>query len=263
MEIEVSGNTVYAYTSGKAFKPEQATVVFIHGAAHDHSVWSLQSRWLACHGWNVLALDLPGHGRSTGSALTSIEALADWTLACLDQAGISQATLVGHSMGSLIALETAGRAPQRVDHLALIGCAFPMAVSENLLDAARDNTPLAIDMITGWSHAPASQLSGGALPGMWLPGINRALMNRAAAGVLHQDLLNCQRYARGLDAAAKLNCPTLLIIGERDLMTPRKAVQGLKEKIKNVREASIAGAGHAMMSERSDAVLDALRDFLR
>ena len=109
MRIEVDGVPAYAYTGGCAFDPRQPVAVFVHGAQHDHSVWILQSRYLAHHGWSVLAFDLPGHGRSAGMPLASVEAMAAWLLAALDAAGVDRAALAGHSMGSLIALEAAGR----------------------------------------------------------------------------------------------------------------------------------------------------------
>jgi pimeloyl-ACP methyl ester carboxylesterase len=166
-------------------------------------------------------------------------------------------------MGSLVALELASRLGENATALALIGSGVPMGVSDGLLNAARDDTPAAIRMITQWSHAPASLLGGNRTPGLWLPGINSALMRRAKPGVLHRDLLNCREYLRGLDAAAAVTCPALLVCGERDLMTPAKATQGLRESLRGLKVVSIAGAGHALMGEQPDAVLDALRSFIR
>ena len=95
--------------------PALPCVVFVHGAMNDHGVFTLLARWFAHHGWGVLAPDLPGHMRSAGPALASVEAMADWLLALLDAAGVEQAALAGHSLGSLVALEAAARAPERVD----------------------------------------------------------------------------------------------------------------------------------------------------
>ena len=127
---QTEGQTAYAYTGGRVFDASLPTVIFIHGAQNDHSVWALQSRYLAHHGFGVLALDLPGHGRSGGAALSSVEALAAWVLTVMDAAGVRKACLIGHSMGSLVALETWHMAPDRVDKLALLGTAFPMKVSD-------------------------------------------------------------------------------------------------------------------------------------
>ena len=111
MKLTVQGREAYAYTGGKPFDPALPCVVFIHGAMCDHSVWTLLARWFAHHGHGVLAPDLPGHMRSAGPALASVEAMADWLLALLDEAGVARAALVGHSMGSLVALAAAARAP--------------------------------------------------------------------------------------------------------------------------------------------------------
>lgn len=262
MEFIVNGHHVYAYTGGRQPASGAPWVVFIHGAAHDHSVWNLQSRYLAHHGRNVLAVDLPGHGRSAGAPLESIEALADWLLAALDAAGIESAALAGHSMGSLIALEAAARAAARITHLALVGTAAPMPVSENLLATSRDKPEAAYAMVNQWSHAPASLIGGHPVPGMWMTGANRALMRRSRPGAMHTDLSNCNAYQDGLLAAAKVRCPALIVIGKRDLMTPARATADLLKTLPDVRTAVIDGAGHAMMSEQPAAVLAALRDFL-
>jgi pimeloyl-ACP methyl ester carboxylesterase len=125
----------YAYTGGKAFDANKPTVVFIHGVLHDHSVWILQTRYLAHHGFNVLAVDLPGHCRSGGDAPDRVEDASKFIEHLLDTAGIEKAALIGHSWGSLIALETAGRLGHRITHLGLVGIAFPMPVSPALLEA--------------------------------------------------------------------------------------------------------------------------------
>lgn len=259
MELHVAGSPVFTYTGGKAFDASRPAIVFVHGAAHDHSVWALQSRWFGRHGYALLAVDLPGHGRSGGEPLASIGELADWIIALLDAAGLQQATLIGHSMGSLACLEAAARYPTRVAALALVGCAVPMVVSDALLAAARDTPDQAYRMINQWSHAPDSLLGKHPVPGMWMPGASLALMERSRPGALYRDLLNCNDYQGGMEAAANVRCPTRLILGSRDLMTPLKVGKELANAITGSRTAVIDGAGHAMMSEAPDAVLDALR----
>jgi pimeloyl-ACP methyl ester carboxylesterase len=127
MKITINNKTAYAHTGTRAFNPAQRTAVFIHGAANDHSVWALQSRYFAWHGWNVLAVDLPGHGQSEGPLCTSIEALADCVAAFIDAAQVKAAVVIGHSMGSLTALELTARRPDLVSQLVLVGSAVPMA----------------------------------------------------------------------------------------------------------------------------------------
>jgi len=262
MKLTVSGRTAYAYTGTREFNTAQRTAVFIHGAANDHSVWALQSRYFAFHGWNVLALDLPGHGQSDGPLCASVEALADWVAAFLHAATVKNAVIIGHSMGSLTALELSSRRPDLVSKLALVGTAVPMAVGDVLLDAARDDEDKARRMIVDWSYAPASHLGNNhKVPGTWLPGNSLALMRRMAKGVLHNDLAACRAYVGGLDAAAKVSVPALVLIGQYDMMTPPKAAQGVLAALKNSRAETIRDAGHNMTSEAADAVLAALWKF--
>lgn len=256
----------YAYTGGKLFDPALPCVVFLHGALHDHSVWTLLARWFAHHGRAVLALDQPGHGASGGAPLASVEALADWVLATLDDAGVRRAALVGHSMGSLIALEAAARAPERVTHLALLGTAYPMKVSQALLDGARDAPLDAIDRVNAFSHASLAAKPAYPGPGTWLHGSNRALMRRvqaraAAHGNLFlHDFTLCDRYAHGLEAAAAVRCPATLVLGERDQMTAPAAAGALARAL-SARTVCLP-CGHSLMQEAPDAVLNALNTAL-
>jgi pimeloyl-ACP methyl ester carboxylesterase len=262
MRLSVNGHEVYAYTGGKAFNQELPTVVFIHGAQHDHSVWILQSRYLAHHGYGVLALDLPGHGKSGGAALTSVEQIAAWVMAVLDAAGIARANLIGHSMGSLIALECAGAHPQRVVKLALIGAANPMRVSDELLNATRDDETLAQQMVNIWSHSTYSAKPSSPGPGFSTFGGNLRLMQRIKPGVMHVDFTACNAYAGGEARAAQVKCPALLVLGEADMMAHPKGARGLQAGIPGQRTVLVKSSGHALMAEQPDAVLDALKSFL-
>jgi len=262
MKLSINGKSAYAYTGTRDFNAALPTAVFIHGAANDHSVWSLQSRYFAFHGWNVLTLDLPGHGQSEGAPCTTIGDNATWVAAFLDAVGVRAAVVVGHSMGSLTALELSARRPDLVRKLALVGTAVPMAVGDVLLDAARDDEDKARRMIVEWSFAPASQLGNNhAVPGMWLPGNGLALMRRMAKGVLHTDLAACKGYSEGLDAAKTVSVPALVVIGTRDMMTFPKGAQGVIAALPDVRVETLAEAGHSMLSEAPGQVLDALWKF--
>ena len=262
MQLTVNNAAAYVYTGGKTFDPSLPTVVFIHGAEHDHCVWVLQTRYLAHHGRGVLAVDLPGHGRSQGPALDSVEAMADWIVALLDAAGVQKAALVGHSMGSLIALECASRHPSRVEKVALVGTAFPMKVSDELLTATRDDEPLAQDMVNIWSHSAYAHYPSNPGPGFWVMGENLRLMQRQKPGVMHKDFAACNSYANGVTAAEALACPALLVMGRKDIMTPPRATKEIVASLKNARTVEIAGSGHAIVSEKPDELLDALRGFL-
>jgi len=262
MLLDVHRSPVYAYTGTRPLDAARPTIVFVHGAAHDHSVFALQSRYFAHHGRNVLALDLPGHGRSGGEPLRSVPAIAQWLLAAIEAAGVARATLVGHSLGSLAVLEAAARDPGRVAGIALLGPAVPMAVSDALLAAARDDVDAACRMISGWSHSPPRQIGGSPVPGVWMTGAALALMARNAKRTLETDLRACNDYADGLRAAAAVRCPALVVIGARDQMAPPKSAQALVAALAGVQVVSLPGCGHAIMSEQPDALLDALRGWI-
>ncbi|BAN22858.1 alpha/beta fold hydrolase [Caballeronia insecticola] len=268
MMLDIHGRAAYAYTGGKPFDPARPVVVFIHGAEHDHSVWALQTRYFAHHGFGVLALDLPGHGRSEGPALSSIGALAEWVIGVLDAAQAPKAVFVGHSMGSLIALDAAARHPARAAGLALLATAAPMTVSDTLLDAAREHEPEAIAMVNQWSHSTIAAKPSSPAPGFWLQGVNQRLMERVSlvgeAQLFHTDFSACNLYADALERAAAVRCPVCVVSGTRDMMTPPRAARPLVDALRQARakvQTVEVDAGHALMSEQPDATLDALFAF--
>lgn len=262
MRSACAGASVYAYAGTRPFAAALPTLLFVHGAGQDHSVWALQSRYCAYHGYNVLALDLPGHGRSAGAAPATVEAAAAWLTALLDSLRLQRVGLIGHSLGALIVLEAAARHPERVTHLALLGPAAPMPVAALLLDAARTDAHRAGELIVGWSFAPANQLGGNPWPGVWMRGNALRLLERAPPGVLHTDLHACDRYAGGLSAASRVRCPALLILGQRDQMAPPKNAAALIAALPERQVVTIPDCGHSLMSEAPDAVLGALLAFL-
>jgi len=262
MRIHVGNDEIYAYTGSRLPEPGRPTVVFVHGAANDHSIFALQSRYFAYHGRNVYAVDLPGHGRSGGDALPSVEAIADWIGAFLDVVKAKDAELVGHSLGSLAVLDAAARLPDRISKIALLGSAVPMAVSDALLAAAEANDHIAYELINGWSYSTARQLGGNPFPGVWMTGNAMRLLERTRANVLFTDLAACRDYADGLVAAARARVPTLVLLGARDIMAPPNAAQALIGALADVRVVTLPECGHSMTSEQPDAVLDALRGFL-
>jgi pimeloyl-ACP methyl ester carboxylesterase len=266
MNYTVNGHTSYCYTGGKSFDPAKPTVVFIHGVLNDHSVWILQSRWFANHGWNVLAVDLPGHCRSAGKPPASVEEAAAFVIALLDAAGVDKAALVGHSFGSLIALEAAARAPQRVTRLAMVGTAYPMAVSPTLLDGALNDPQRAIAMVNNFSHSLLAPPPSALGPGSWLYGGSRALMRRVLASnreanVFHIGFKACNDYANGEAAMASVTCPVLFLLGESDQMTPPRAAKTLAAKSRDAKVVTVP-AGHQLMVEAPEQTLFALKDFL-
>ncbi|MDB5825732.1 MAG: alpha/beta hydrolase [Herminiimonas sp.] len=265
MILNVQDRPAYCYTGGKVFDGALPTVMFVHGAQEDHSIWILQTRYFAHHGFGVLAVDLPGHGRSAGPALQSVEQMASWLIEVMAAAGVREALLVGHSMGSLIALESSFQAPARVRRLALLGTAYPMKVSGALLDAALNDEPRAIDMANIWSHSSIAQKPSFPGPGFHVPAGGQRLKQRISQinpdHVFHNDFSACNAYANGDAAAVAVRCPTLFLLAQKDMMTPPRHAKSLTEKIAGSKLTLLQNCGHSMMAEQPDAVLDALFSF--
>ena len=271
MELTVNNAKTYCYTGGKPFDNAKPTVVFIHGVLNDHSVWILQSRYLANHGYNVLAVDLPGHCRSGGEAPSTVEEAADFIAALLDAAGVQSAALVGHSWGSLIALEAASRLKERVTHLVLVGTAFPMKVSPALIETSLSDPVKAMNMINVFSRSTLAAPPSALGPGTWVFGAGMALGKRVLASnpsvnVFHRGFVACDRYANGEQAISEVTCPVLFVLGAQDQMTQPRAAQALIAKAKgagkSVQVATLP-VGHHQMNETPEETLFAIRDFLK
>jgi pimeloyl-ACP methyl ester carboxylesterase len=270
MYLTVNNAPTYCYTGGQPFDAGKPTVVFIHGVLNDHSVWILQSRYLAHHGYNVLAVDLPGHCRSQGEAPGSVEDAADFIAALLDAAGIQSAALVGHSWGSLIALEAAARLKARVSHLVLVGTASPMRVSPALLAASVAQPEQAIKLVNVFSRSTLSPPPSALGPGTWVYGAGlalgrRVLASNAKVNVFERGFKACDSYSNADAAITHATCPVLFLLGALDQMTPPKAAQGLiaaaRASGKAVQVVTLP-VGHNQMTEAPDATLFAMRDFL-
>jgi pimeloyl-ACP methyl ester carboxylesterase len=270
MIISVNNHSTYCYAAGKTLDPAKPTVVFIHGVLNDHSVWILQSRYLANHGWNVLAVDLPGHCKSEGEAPASVEDAAAFIAALLDAAGIEKAALVGHSWGSLIALEAASKLGKRITHLVLVGTAFPMKVSPALLDASLNSPMAALKMINVFSRSTLAAPPSALGPGTWVYGSSMALGRRVLASnakvnVFHRGFKACDDYANGETAMSHITCPVLFLIGAQDQMTQAKSAQRLIDKAESTnKDFSVVrlAVGHHQMTEAPEETLFEIHDFL-
>ena len=256
MNLVVDGKPTFAYTAAHDLDAKKPTMVFVHGAGLDHSLFGLQSRYFGYHGWNVLAVDLPGHGRSAGPPVASIGGMADWLGLLLGSLKIQKASLVGHSMGALVAFDCASR-HSWTDRVALIGVSYPMKVVDVFLDAARRNDHAAYDMETIWGHSGQVAVGSNPNPGMWMYGDALARLRRLAPGVLYNDLKACNDY----QLAGNASCPALFILGRRDVMTPPKAAAELQKRMPNSRTVLLPASGHSPMAEAPDATLDALIEF--
>ena len=258
MQLQINGHEVFVATGNRNPDPEKETVMFVHGTGQDHSIWVLPTRYFARHDRNVLAVDLPGHGRSAGPPIGSVEEMAEWLIAVLDATGLQRTAIAGHSLGSLVAIAAAARFPQRVRAIALVGTAVPMPVSDYLLERAKENSHEAIEMLNFWGFSRSAQIGGNATPGNWMLGHGLRLMEKAGPGVIYSDLKACNEYLEGLAQAGQVQCPALLILGERDMLTPVRSATRVAEALPHAEKVVLGGSGHALLSERPDPVLDQL-----
>ena len=260
--IEIHGQTV----AMAEFLPAQASSnppwILIHGAGHDHGVWTELAQGLSAAGDHLIAPDLPGHGHSAGAPIADIAGMAAWVLALAEALGHAQLRLCGHSMGSLVALAAAGMAPERVRQLALIGTALPMRVSPLLLDLAQNDPDQAYALINKYSFAPAEVLGESRRQALQAANLQR--MQQQGGATLASDLSACNAWQDGLSAAAQVRCPTVVISGELDQMTPVDAVISLLDTLEkacgDTRMLVLAGSSHSIMQEVPEALLEALRE---
>jgi pimeloyl-ACP methyl ester carboxylesterase len=256
--VEVDGVAAHASTGGVPLEGDAPVVLFLHGAGMDSTVWQLQTRYFAYRGLRSVAVDLPAHGRSEGTALASIQDMAEWVARFMVGAGFSTAHLVGHSMGTFIALEVARRHPALVASLTLCGTATAMPVHPDLLDAAEHDLPAAAALMAAWGHAQPAHVGSNPTPGLWMLGGARALVERSAPGVLATDFRACMAYADATSAAAAVTCPCTVLIGLGDKMTPPKAGHALATAVPRATVIELPGTGHQMMTEAPRAVQRAI-----
>ena len=275
MIIDVNGQNMFAATGGLDANIDlgrQPSMVLIHGAGMDASVWQLQTRYLAHQAkaaglGPVLAVDLPGHGRSDGPALDSVEAMADGIAEFLSRFGSddgdSRPIVVGHSMGTFVALQLAASHPEAVDSVVLVATAAAMPVNPTLMTAASGDLPLAAALMSGWAHGSPAKTAPHPSPGMAMTAGARALIERSDADVLAVDLAACAAYDP-LAAAPQLTCPVTVVSGRADKMTPARAARSLIEAIKPELVAAevTLDCGHMTMSEAAGPLRVLLADLL-
>lgn len=268
MKISFEGDQIFIGQGGAPWLEGQRTLVLQHGAGMDRTIWVLLARYFARHGFNVVTPDLPAHGASTGAALTSIDAQADFLWRLIDtlrlQHGLPVAPVIlgGHSMGALIALASAVQRPEDVEQLLLFGCGYPMPVGQALLNAAEANDQAAVNMIVLYGHCFSSQLGHNAVAGISVQNTAMALLERAAPGVLHTDLAACNAYQCSAESALVLaGKPSTLIAGDSDRMTPMKMSRQLAELL-GAQLVVLKNCGHMVMSEQPEQTLQAVRQAL-
>ena len=253
------GGTVHAATGGVEPAGIDPVVLLVHGAGMDSTVWQLQTRYLAHHGYRAIAVDLPGHGRTDGEALTTIGDMADWTGHYVDSLSealddVAPVHVVGHSMGTFIGLELASRRPELVSSLVLLGTANVMPVHPDLLAAAERDLPAAAALMTSWGHDRPAHVGLNPTPGLWMLGGARALVEMSSPGALSADFEACAAYDGAIGAASSVRCPVTVVVGAGDKMTPPRAAAKLIAELTDPTVIELAETGHMMMTENPAAI---------
>ena len=263
MELNVDGFTVYVNTGGQDYTADKLALIFVHGGGNDHTYWSLQSRFFAHHGYSTLVPDLPGHGRSDGPAPDNIDDYASWLWRFADAIGARTVAFVGHSMGALVALEAAAAMGDGALALIMLGVVPAMGVHPDLQAAADTGHHRAVETMIGWGFGRPSQIGGNRAPGSWVSGAGLRVLERGLRGPLGTDLRASNSYGGAIEAASGVSCPTLVIGGDDDRMTPPKGVGPLIEALADARLTVLPATGHMMSLERPDETLDTMRHFLK
>lgn len=263
MKTVVRGNEVFAATGGRAHSATRPWLIFLHGSGQSSMTWTQQSRTFAYDGFNVAALDFPGHGQSEGEPLTTIEAMADWVIDFMDKMEIVSAHIVGHSQGCLTAIELGARYPERVSSIAFIAGAGAIPVNPALVGMAETKEPKAIGAMLSWGFGNLAHHHDNTVPGASHIHSGTRVMASNKAGALACDLKACNAYEVGLEQAAKINAPTVCILAGADKMTPLKAGKQLVEALSDTTLSVVEGAGHMLPGEHPFEVNAALRAFYK
>ncbi|MEC8727863.1 MAG: alpha/beta fold hydrolase [Candidatus Puniceispirillales bacterium] len=259
MQITINDADIFVSTGGREPDKDAPVLLFIHGSGQTHLTWLLQARVFANRGWSVMAPDLPGHGLSKGSPLTSIEDLADWCHDLICQAGHKKVTVVGHSQGGLVALELARRYPDVIAGIGLIALALTIPVNPQLINMAEHNEPAAFNAMVRTGHGRDGAFHDHTMPGNSHINLGKRIMASNDEGVLAIDLKACDAYQGGETAAASITQPALIILAKEDKMTPSKRGYELAKAIPHAELVVIENAGHMLPVERSDDVNKSLR----
>jgi pimeloyl-ACP methyl ester carboxylesterase len=254
MNFLVQQQPAFVKLNGELIDPTKPSVVLIHGAANSNRVWDSVVEKMSCSTHNILAIDLPGHGATFAEAKTCIEDYADWLINLLDNGAISHATLIGHSMGSLIALDCARRYPKRVTSLILIGTALPMPVADKVLALADDDVEAAYELVTRASfYLPKNADGTWPQPNEMMKNYRQGL-NQNLPRTLANDMRACHQYAIDEATLSTIETPTLVVIGEKDRMTTLEAGLLVRQQLVNAKHATIPNVGHMMMLEAPASV---------
>ena len=257
MIITIQNKSVHASDAGQGIENSKETIVFLHGSGLSHIVWSLTEQFFSNKNFNVLSIDLPGHGNSEGPCLDSIEKIADWLEKVFEELKLKNIILVGHSQGCLEALEYSFKYKDRLKKIVFVGSSYRMPVNKDLIDLALDGDSDAVKLMMKWGYEGSKKFIGG-------NPVEKIIQSpRDISEILAIDLIACNNYKNGLEAAKAISCPTLLILGELDKMVHLEAGKKFSDLVKNSITHIINGSGHMIMIEKAFEMREKVLEFLK
>ena len=256
MKITIQNKSVYASDAGQGIENSKDTIVFLHGSGLSHIVWSLTEQFFSNKKFNVLSIDLPGHGNSEGPCLDSIEKIADWLEKVFEELKLKNIILIGHSQGCLEALEYSFKYRDRLKKIVFVGGSYRMPVNKDLIDLATDGDSDAVKLMMKWGFEGSKKFIGG-------NPVEKIIQSpRDISKILAVDLIACNNYQNGSDAAKAINCPAMFIFGELDKMANLESGKKFANLVKNSTTHIIIGSGHMIMIEKAFEMREKILEFL-
>ena len=257
MIFQIENKNVHASDAGQGIKNEKDTIVFLHGSGLSHIVWSLTEQFFSNKNFNVLSIDLPGHGNSDGPCLENIEKISDWMEKVFIELNLKKVILVGHSQGCLEILEYAHKYKSRIKKIVFIGGSYRMPVNQDLIDLAKNGDKDAVKLMMKWGFKDSKKFIGG-------NPVEKIIQSpRDISEILAIDLIACNNYSNGLDAAKSIDCPTMLVFGSDDKMLNLEVGKKFANLIKNSSIHIISDCGHMIMIEKAFEMREKILEFLQ
>ena len=247
---------MFVSTGGMDFDEEKSSILLMHGSGLTHIVWSLHEQFYASQGFNILSVDLPGHGNSEGPSLKSIEEISDWVKSLMNVLDIKKIIIIGHSQGCLVGIDFASRYPNLINDLVLVAGSFKMPVNQDLIDYAEAGDEKVILLMMKWGYEGSKAFIGGN------PVKKIINSSREIREVLAVDLNACNNYKSGKESLEKINCPTLCIFGDLDKMVPLEVGNKMASMIKNSEKKVINNCGHMIIFEKAFEMRQIVKEFL-
>ncbi len=257
MIFNIENKSVHASDAGQGINISKDTIVFLHGSGLSHIVWSLAEQFFSSKNFNVLSIDLPGHGNSEGPCLDSIEKISDWLEKVFEKLNLNNLIIISHSQGCLEALEYSLKYKDRLKKLVFVGGSYRMPVNEDLIDLASNGDSDAVKLMMKWGYEGSKKFIGG-------NPIERIIKSpRDISEILAVDLIACNNYKNGSEAAKAITCPVMLVLGELDKMVNLEFGKKFANLVKNSKTHIIEGCGHMIMIEKAFEMREKVLEFLK